>query len=109
MSHRGSSSTAVAAAAANVGNVRLVSRGVSDAASAAMRRGNSVGRGGGPSKGPGRDDFVVGLSTLESTLASTVAGVINVMATTPLWVSNLRIKAGKGVGGLLSTLAAIGR
>lgn len=50
-----------------------------------------------------------GLNPLESTLASSVAGVVNVLATTPLWVSNLRIKAGKGAGGLFSTLASIGR
>lgn len=50
-----------------------------------------------------------GLTPLESIVASTIAGVVNVMATTPLWVSNLRIKAGNGVGGLFSTLASIGR
>lgn len=55
-----------------------------------------------------RDNFPEGLSPAESTLASTVAGVANVLATTPLWVSNLRIKAGKGEGGLLRTMAAIG-
>ncbi|CAN0442354.1 unnamed protein product [Discosporangium mesarthrocarpum] len=41
--------------------------------------------------------------------ASTVAGVVNVLVTTPLWVSNLRIKAGRGVGGLFSTLVDIRR
>ncbi|CAM9379758.1 unnamed protein product, partial [Hapterophycus canaliculatus] len=51
----------------------------------------------------------IGLHPLESTLASSVAGVVNVLATTPLWVSNLRIKAGKGAGGLFATLASIGR
>ncbi|CAM9134621.1 unnamed protein product [Scytosiphon promiscuus] len=60
--------------------------------------------GGGAAVGNG-----VGLNPLESTLASSVAGVVNVLATTPLWVSNLRIKAGKGAGGLFGTLASIGR
>lgn len=52
---------------------------------------------------------VPGLTPVESILASTVAGVVNVLMTTPLWVSNLRIKAGNGVGGLFSTLLSIGR
>lgn len=63
----------------------------------------SVSRGG---AGGGR---ARGLTPLESVVASTIAGVVNVLATTPLWVSNLRIKAGNGVGGLFSTLGSIGR
>eukprot|EP00903_Cladosiphon_okamuranus_P018102 g16659.t1 len=62
-----------------------------------------AGRGRGWVRGRG------GLTPLESIVASTIAGVVNVMATTPLWVSNLRIKAGNGVGGLFTTLASIGR
>ncbi|CAM9440946.1 unnamed protein product, partial [Ascophyllum nodosum] len=57
----------------------------------------------------GREEGVLGLTPMQSMLASTIAGVVNVLATTPLWVSNLRIKAGNGVGGLFSTLTWIGR
>ncbi|CAM9377911.1 unnamed protein product [Ectocarpus fasciculatus] len=62
-----------------------------------------------PLAGGARGESGGGLSPLESVIASTIAGVINVLATTPLWVSNLRIKAGNGVGGLFSTLGSIGR
>ena len=67
--------------------------------------------GGGSGRGAaaGREEGVLGLTPLQSMLASTIAGVVNVLATTPLWVSNLRIKAGNGVGGLFSTLTWIGR
>lgn len=76
--------------------------------------GSGEGSGGGGSveaeaEAASRDSFPKGLTPGESTLASTVAGVVNVLATTPLWVSNLRIKAGKGEGGLLRTLAVIAR
>ena len=64
---------------------------------------------GGARVGAGAARGVEGLTPLESVIASTIAGVANVLATTPLWVSNLRIKAGNGVGGLFSTLASIGR
>ncbi len=61
------------------------------------------------SAGGGAGGVEGGLTPLESVVASTIAGVINVLATTPLWVSNLRIKAGHGVGGLFTTLGSIGR
>ncbi|CAN0352968.1 unnamed protein product, partial [Ectocarpus sp. 12 AP-2014] len=75
----------------------LRARGVQAGGAAKPLAGGAGGEGGG------------GLTPLESVVASTIAGVINVLATTPLWVSNLRIKAGNGVGGLLSTLGSIGR
>lgn len=75
----------------------LRARGVLAGGAATRLAGGAKGEGGG------------GLTPLESVVASTIAGVINVLATTPLWVSNLRIKAGNGVGGLFSTLGSIGR
>ncbi|CAN0451081.1 unnamed protein product, partial [Laminaria digitata] len=74
------------------------------ARAAGPRGGVRVGAGAGGAGGK-----VEGLTPLESVIASTIAGVVNVLATTPLWVSNLRIKAGNGVGGLFSTLVSIGR
>eukprot|EP00752_Nemacystus_decipiens_P010968 g9748.t1 len=90
-----------AAAAAGAGGARIASSVLGNEPSSGGRGGG--GGGGGAGRGGG------GLTPLESVVASTIAGVVNVMATTPLWVSNLRIKAGNGVGGLFSTLASIGR
>ncbi|CAM9461158.1 unnamed protein product [Pylaiella littoralis] len=92
----------VAAAAAS--GARINSSVLGNTALAKPLKGLGGGAGGGSGSGSGQ-----GLTPLESVVASTIAGVVNVLATTPLWVSNLRIKAGNGVGGLFSTLGSIGR
>ncbi|CAM9494330.1 unnamed protein product, partial [Choristocarpus tenellus] len=61
-----------------------------------------------PAQGDINQSVRRGLTPLESTAASTISGIVNVLTTTPLWVSNLRIKAGRGKGNLFSTMADIG-